>query len=142
CWKGLILRRILVLGAGFSGLWSALGAARKLDELGVGPEQMEIVAVNRTAWHSIRVRNYEANLEETRVPLTDVLGPVGVKHIEAEVTDIDVTARTIAYRTQSSKGTLSYDRLIFALGSCLSRPPIPGLAEHAFDVDTYESAVR
>jgi NADH dehydrogenase len=37
---------------------------------------------------------------------------------------------------------LPYDRLIFALGSCLSQPPIPGLAEHAFDVDTYESAAR
>src|SRR5215471_6508570 len=95
CWKGLTLQRILVLGAGFSGLWSAIGAARKLDELGIGPDQIEIVVINRTAWHSIRVRNYEANLDETRVPLTDVLDPVGVKHIAAEITAIDVTARTI-----------------------------------------------
>ncbi|MGA7327841.1 MAG: FAD-dependent oxidoreductase [Rhodomicrobium sp.] len=136
------MQRILVVGAGFSGLWSAIGAARKLDQLGVGPEQIEILVVNRTAWHSIRVRNYEANLEGTRVPLTDVLDPVGVKHIAAEVTDIDVATRTIAYRTQSGTGILPYDRLIFALGSCLSRPPIPGLAEYSFDVDTYESAVR
>jgi NADH dehydrogenase len=142
CWKGLTLQRILVLGAGFSGLWSAIGAARKLDELGIGPEQIEILVVDRNAWHSIRVRNYEANLEETRVPLKDVLDPVGVKHIAAEVTDIDVTARTIAYRAQSRTGTLPYDRLIFALGSCLSRPPIPGLAAHAFDVDTYQGAAR
>jgi NADH dehydrogenase len=138
----LTLQRILVLGAGFSGLWSAIGAARKLDELGIGPEQIEIAVVNRTAWHSIRVRNYEADLEETRVPLADVLDPVGVKHIAAEVTDIDVAARTIAYRTQSRTGRLPYDRLIFALGSCLVKPPIPGLAGHVFDVDTYESAAR
>jgi NADH dehydrogenase len=138
----LTLQRILVLGAGFSGLWSAIGAARKLDELGIGPEQIEILVVNRSAWHSIRVRNYEANLEEARVQLKDVLDPVGVMHIAAEVTDIDVTARTIAYRTQSGTGTLPYDRLIFALGSCLSRPPIPGLPEHAFDVDTYEGATQ
>jgi NADH dehydrogenase len=136
------LQRILVLGAGFSGLWSAIGAARKLDELGIGPDQIEIVVINRTAWHSIRVRNYEANLEETRVPLTDVLDPVGVKHIAAEVTAIDVTARTIAYRQQHKASMLTYDRLIFALGSCLVKPPIPGLAKHAFDVDTYESAAR
>jgi NADH dehydrogenase len=136
------LQRILVLGAGFSGLWGAIGAARKLDELGIGPEKIEIVVINRTAWHSIRVRNYEANLEETRVPLTDVLDPVGVKHIAAEVTAIDVTARMIAYRTQRKTGMLTYDRLIFALGSCLVKPPIPGLAKHAFDVDTYESAAR
>jgi NADH dehydrogenase len=138
----LILRRILVLGAGFSGLWSAIGAARKLDELGIGPDQIEIAVINRTAWHSIRVRNYEANLEETRVPLRDVLDPVGVKHIAAEVTDIDVMARTIVYRTHCKTDMLTYDRLIFALGSCLVKPPIPGLAKHAFDVDTFESAAR
>ncbi|WP_353374422.1 hypothetical protein, partial [Mycobacterium sp.] len=27
--------RVLVLGSGFAGLWAALGAARRLDELGV-----------------------------------------------------------------------------------------------------------
>jgi NADH dehydrogenase len=39
-----------------------------------------------TAWHSIRVRNYEGDLDATFVPLADVLGPIGVKHIVAEVT--------------------------------------------------------
>ena len=37
---------------------------------------------------SIRVRNYEADLDETRVLLADVLDPVGVKYLVAEVTDI------------------------------------------------------
>ncbi len=136
------MQRILVLGAGFGGIWSAIGAARKLDELGIGPEQVEIVVVDRTAWHSIRVRNYEADLEAARVPLADVLDPIGVKHVAAEVTDLDIAARKIAYRDQSQVGTLSYDRLIFALGSRLPRPPIPGISAHGFNVDTYESAAR
>ena len=38
--------------------------------------------------------------------------------------------------------SLRYDRLVFALGSELVRPPIPGLAEHAFDIDTYDAAER
>jgi NADH dehydrogenase len=33
------MRRIVVLGAGFAGLWAAIGAARKLDELGIGPDR-------------------------------------------------------------------------------------------------------
>ncbi len=37
---------------------------------------------------------------------------------------------------------MPYDRLVFALGSRLVRPPIPGLAEHAFDVDTYDAGCR
>jgi NADH dehydrogenase len=136
------MQRILVLGAGFAGLWSAVGAARKLDELGIGPDRIEVMVVNRTAWHSIRVRNYEADLDETRLPLEQVLGPIGVRDVEGEVTDIDFSGRRVACSTRGGPQSLSYDRLVFALGSRLVRPPIPGLETHAFDVDTYEAGVR
>jgi hypothetical protein len=36
------VQRIGVLGAGFAGLWAAIGAARKLDEIGIGPERVEV----------------------------------------------------------------------------------------------------
>ena len=36
------MHRILVLGAGFAGLWSAVAAARRLDELGAGPDEVEV----------------------------------------------------------------------------------------------------
>jgi NADH dehydrogenase len=136
------MQRILVLGAGFAGLWSAVGAARKLDELGIGPERVEILVVSHTAWHSIRVRNYEADLAETRVRLSDVLDPIGVKHVEGEVIDIDIPGRTVACSIQGDSRAWSYDRLVFALGSRLVRPAIPGLKTHAFDIDTYEEASR
>ena len=132
--------RVLVLGAGFAGLWTAIGAARKLDELGVGPDRVEVTVVDRSAWHSIRVRNYEAELDGTRLPLDEVLRPIGVRRVEAEVTDIDFARRQVACSGRSEP--LPYDRLVFALGSRLARPPIPGLAEHAFDVDTYDAATR
>jgi NADH:quinone reductase (non-electrogenic) len=136
------MQRILVLGAGFAGLWSAVGAARKLDELGVDSDEVEVLIVNRTPWHSIRVRNYEADLEATRVPLADVLDSIGVKHVVAEVTDIDVLSRKVACKIDGASQALAYDRLVFALGSCLARPAIPGLATQAFDVDTFEGATR
>ena len=136
------MQRIVVLGAGFAGLWSAVGAARLLHELGIGPDDIQIAVVNRTAWHSIRVRNYEADLAETRIPLEDVLDPIGVKHIEAEVTDIDVSQRRVAFSTSGGIESLAYDRVVFALGSRLVRPPIPGLEAYAFDVDTYEAGAR
>jgi len=135
-----LMQRILVLGAGFAGLWSAVGAARKLDELGIGPEGVEVLVINRTGWHSIRVRNYEAVLNETLVPLGDVLDPIGVTHVEAEVTDIDLPRRTVACSIDGNSHAFPYDRLVFALGSRLVRPAIPGLKERAFDVDTYGGA--
>jgi hypothetical protein len=35
---------------------------------------------------------------------------------------------------------MTYDRLVFALGNRLTRPPIPDLETYAFGVDTFESA--
>ncbi|HYZ62315.1 MAG TPA: FAD-dependent oxidoreductase [Acetobacteraceae bacterium] len=135
-------QRILVLGAGFAGLWSAIAASRARQAFGIGPEHVEIMVLNRTAWHSIRVRNYERDLAGTVIPLASVLDPIGVTWIEGEATDVDPAARTVTYSAACRSHRLSYDRLVFALGSQLVRPPIPGLRELAFDVDTYESAVR
>jgi NADH dehydrogenase len=134
--------RILVLGSGFAGLWSALGAVRKLDELGYSPDAVAVTLVNRDAFHSIRVRNYEADLTQVRVPLDDILGPVGVQRVEGEVTGIDLSGQTVAVVTASGQRNLPYDRLVFALGSQLLRPNVVGLTENAFDVDTFIGAAR
>jgi NADH dehydrogenase len=136
------MQRILVLGAGFAGLWSAIGAARALDERGIGQDRVEVTVVNATPWHSIRVRNYEADLSGTRLPLTDLLDPIGVKLVVAEVTGLSIADRTVTCAAAGRSFQLGYDRLVFALGSRLARPPLPGLAEHAFDVDTYDAAMR
>jgi len=136
------MQHIVVLGAGFAGLWSAIGAARALDERKIGAEDVTVTVVNATPWHSIRVRNYEADLSDTLVPLADVLDPIGVRLVVADVVDVDVTTRAVACVAPGGPFRLNYDRLVFALGSRLVRPPIPGLADHAFDVDTYEAASR
>ena len=134
--------RIVVLGGGFAGLWSAVGAARALDELGVGADRVEVVLIERTPWHSIRVRNYEADLGDTRVALDGVLVPIGVRRVEGEITGLDIGERTVAYEAGGVASSMTYDRLVFALGSRLAHPPIPGLTSHAFDVDTYAAAER
>jgi NADH dehydrogenase len=88
------------------------------------------------------VRNYESDLTAVRIPLDDVLLPVGVRRVEGQVADLDLTARAATVHTVEGPQTLFYDRLVFALGSKLVRPPVPGLAEHAFDVDTYDGAAK
>jgi len=142
-------QQIVVLGGGFAGLWSAVGAARKLAELGLGPDAVQVTLVNRDAYHSIRVRNYESDLSQVRVPLDQVLAPIGVARVEGDVTAIDLTNRRVTVRSAAGPGdrALSYDRLVLATGSQLVRPVIagralPGLTEFAFDVDTYAGAAR
>ena len=137
-------KQVLVLGGGFAGLWAAVGAARKLDQLGLGPDEVEVTLVNRDAFHGIRVRNYEADLGQVRVPLDDVLGPIGVRRVEGDVVDIRPPEREVIVEGTDPGGprALTYDRLVFALGSQLVRPDLPGLADHGFDIDTHGAAAR
>jgi NADH dehydrogenase len=136
------LPRILVLGAGFAGLWAAIGAARKIDQIGPAASEVEILVVDRNDYHNIRVRNYEVDLSDVTIPLADVLDPIGVNHMRAEVQAVDPSARHVTVETAVGQQCLTYDRLVLTLGSQLVRPAIPGLAVHGYDVDTYVAAAR
>ncbi|WP_375310809.1 NAD(P)/FAD-dependent oxidoreductase [Bradyrhizobium sp. A5] len=135
------MARIVVLGAGFAGLWAAIGAARKRDEIGADTD-IEIRLIDRNPYHNIRVRNYEADLSEVVLPLERLLDPIGVTHGIGEVEAIDPARREISLVTSRGEEALAYDRLVLALGSEVMRPDIPGLADHGFDVDTYAAALR
>lgn len=136
------MKRIVVLGGGFAGLIAAAGAARKLAELKIGKHDIAVTIVNRDEWHSIRVRNYEADLSDVRVKLARVMGPIGVDVVVGDVTGLDRERQEVACRIDGRATALPYDGLVFALGSELVRPPLPGLAEHGFDIDTFDAAAR
>ena len=129
---------VIVIGSGFAGLWAALGAARRLDELQVGAGTVDITVLSAQPFHDIRVRNYEADLSACRIPLADVLDPAGIAHIATEVTTIDSDGRIV---TTSGGVTYGYDRLVLASGSRVVKPGVAGLREFGFDVDTYDGAV-
>jgi NADH:ubiquinone reductase (H+-translocating) len=128
---------VVVLGSGFAGLWAALGAARRLDELGVADGDVNVTVLSSQPYHDIRVRNYESDLTRCRLALRDVLDPVGIAHLAADVTTIDPTSHAVT----TSAGAHRYDRLVVALGSQVVKPDIAGLSEFGFDVDTYDGAV-
>ncbi|ROZ46638.1 NAD(P)/FAD-dependent oxidoreductase [Rhodococcus sp. WS3] len=133
---------VIIIGSGFAGLWAALGAARRLDELGIPAGQVSITVLSAQPFHDIRVRNYEADLSACRIPLADVLNPAGIAYVTAEVTAIDTGARTVSANVGGQSQTYGYDRLVLAAGSRVARPDIPGLTEFGFDVDTYDGAMK
>ena len=136
------MARILVLGAGFAGLWAAIGAARMRDALGKSRHDADIVVIDRNPYHNIRVRNYEVDISEAAIPLSELLDPIDVDHRLAEVTAIEPERQRVVVTTTPGQEVLHYDRLVLTLGSELVRPAIPGLAAGSFDVDTYQAAVR
>mgnify|MGYP000862508013 CR=1 FL=1 len=131
---------IVVVGGGFAGLWAALAAARHLDLLGVTNQQVRVTLINRDPWHCIRVRNYEADISGARLPLAELLEPAGVQLIVGDVAGIDLERRVVSIERERKGERVPYDRLVLAAGSKLARPAIPGLAEHAFAIDTWNEA--
>jgi NADH dehydrogenase len=132
-------KRILVVGAGFAGMWSALSAARLIDQH--GRTDIEVVLVAPEPHLHVRPRLYEENAAGMKAPLLDIFASTGVRFIQGTVERIHVERSEVdvlgAHGTPSS---INYDRLVLATGSRLFRPQIPGLAKHAFSVDQVDEA--
>ncbi|MFC8226386.1 NAD(P)/FAD-dependent oxidoreductase [Streptomyces sp. NPDC057287] len=136
------MKNILVIGGGFAGVWSALGAVRTAREQGVDASELRVTLVAPTDDLVIRPRLYEADPQAMRVPLDRVLGPVGIHRIAATVTGIDADARQVTAIGRDTRTLdLAYDRLVLATGSQVVRPQLPG-SEWLFDIDTLPAAAR
>ena len=134
-------KRILVIGAGFAGMWSALSAARLLDEQ--GRTDVEITLVAPDPHLHVRPRLYEEGPANFRAPLTEIFEATGVKFVQGTVERIHVERRAVVLiGVDGQPATLGYDRLVLATGSRLFRPSIPGLAEYTFSVDQTDEAVE
>lgn len=133
------MKRLVVIGGGFAGLWSAMAAARVLSTNGNTP--VEVVLVSKGPDLVVRPRLYEPDPASKRIALDSVLGPLGVRRIEGTVTTISTGERSVGIEVEGIRFSLGYDRLVLASGSELNRPAVPGLREHAFSVDTLDEAI-
>ncbi|WP_085591599.1 NAD(P)/FAD-dependent oxidoreductase [Pseudomonas sp. B14(2017)] len=132
---------ILIIGAGFAGVWSALSAARLLDQAQRADINISVLAPQPEL--RIRPRFYEADVHGMKAPLGELFEAVGIHFIPGNAYSIDTEGRSVSYTdAQGHRQQIAYDRLILAAGSQVARPAVPGLAEHAFDVDQMESAMR
>jgi len=133
-------RRILVVGSGFAGMWSALSAARFLHESG-NPDGAEVVVIAPEPALHVRPRFYEPNPSAMKAPLGAVFEAVGIRYLSGSVERIRTDdAEVEARQPDGSRFTATYDRLVLAAGSKLFRPAIPGLREHGFSIDQLEEA--
>lgn len=129
-------QQILILGAGFAGMWAALSAARLTDDR----DDIEITVLAPQPELRIRPRFYEEGVQNFAAPLLPLFAATGVKFIAGSASEIDIASKQVWYHTaQDQLAALHYDRLVLATGSQIN-PIFPGAKEHAFDVDQLESA--
>lgn len=134
-------QHILVIGAGFGGMWTALSATRLFDIH--GHDDVEVTVLAPQAELRVRPRFYEPNAHQLAAPIGELFDAVGVKFIKGAAETIDVAQMRVGYiDAAGEKQVAIYDKLVLATGSRLAVPGTPGVAEHAFDVDQIEQAVR
>ena len=134
-------QHILVIGAGFGGMWTALSATRLFDLH--DHNGVEVTVLAPQAELRVRPRFYEPNAHQLAAPIGELFDAVGVKFIKGAADTIDVEQKRVGYIDASgTRQTCSYDKLVLATGSRLALPNTPGVSEHAFDVDQIEQAVR
>ncbi|MFG2312315.1 NAD(P)/FAD-dependent oxidoreductase [Streptomyces sp. NPDC048566] len=123
--------RILIVGAGFAGYRTARTLARRARG------KAEITLLNPTDYFlylPLLPQVAVGVLEPRRVTvsLSGTLPGVRLVLGEAAADGIDLDARTVRYTgPEGDRGTLSYDRLVLAVGSVNKLLPVPGVAEHA-----------
>ncbi|MGV9428863.1 NAD(P)/FAD-dependent oxidoreductase [Streptomyces sp. NPDC003656] len=141
--------RILVVGGGHVGMYTALRLQRKLKpQLRQGDVEITVVSPDPYMTYQPFLPEAAAGSISPRhvvVPLRRVLDRCRV--VVGEVTSLDHTARTAAVRTLATAERdapdelLGYDELVLAPGSVSRTLPVPGLAEHGIGFKTVEEAI-
>lgn len=141
--------RILIVGGGYVGMYTALRLQRQLKpELNRGEVEITIVSPDPYMTYQPFLPEAAAGLISPRhvvVPLRRVLGQCRI--IIGEVQSIDHAKRTATLTTLATEEEgagaeqITYDELVLAPGSIARTLPIPGLAEYAIGFKTVEEAI-
>ncbi|MFI5758247.1 NAD(P)/FAD-dependent oxidoreductase [Streptomyces sp. NPDC051569] len=137
--------RILVVGGGYVGMYTALRLQRKLKS---GEAKVTVVSPDPYMTYQPFLPEAAAGNISPRhvvVPLRRVLD--GCEIVVGEATAIDHARRTATVKTLASgedgTGTveIAYDDIVLAPGSVSRTLPVPGLAEHGVGFKTVEEAI-
>ncbi|UXY24581.1 NAD(P)/FAD-dependent oxidoreductase [Streptomyces cynarae] len=140
--------RILIVGGGYVGLYTALRLQRKLKaELRRGEAEIVVVSPDPYMTYQPFLPEAAAGAISPRhvvVPLRLVLPDCHV--LIGEATAVDHAKRIATVSTLSSEETgqteqIAYDELVLAPGSISRTLPIPGLADHGIGFKTVEEAI-
>jgi NADH:ubiquinone reductase (H+-translocating) len=132
-------KRILILGGGFGGVYTA----RHLERLLKSRTDIEIVVVSRDNFLLMTPLLFEVfsgtlDVRHCSFPIRAFLR--NTQFVEATVREIDLNRKMVHVTAGREKAELPYDQLVLALGSMTNQIMIPG-SEHAFTFKTLADAL-
>ncbi|KUJ69488.1 pyridine nucleotide-disulfide oxidoreductase [Streptomyces albus subsp. albus] len=127
---------VVVLGAGYTGMFSAIRLAHRTRRTGV-----KITLVNPSSRFVERLRMHQiaAGQMLARHQIPDLLAGTGITFVQGAATAIDPEARRV---TLDGPVSLGYDTLVYALGSSTDTGKVTGADAHAFTLNSPEIAGR
>ncbi|RKT04983.1 NADH dehydrogenase FAD-containing subunit [Streptomyces sp. 3211.6] len=123
---------VLVIGGGYAGVMAANRLTRR------GDVAVTLVNPRPDFVHRIRLHQLAGGTDSAVVAYREVLAE-GVRLVVDSVTRIDAAGRSVELASGARAG---YDYLIYAVGSGSADPGVPGAAEHAHPLATFEEARR
>ncbi|MFF8592969.1 NAD(P)/FAD-dependent oxidoreductase [Streptomyces sp. NPDC015220] len=133
--------RIVVLGAGYTGAIAAGRLAKRLHR-----EDVTITLVNPEPDFVERVRLHQlaAGQGLRPRPFGEMFAGTGVELKLGKVTAVDVERKAVMVTAADGAGReeLTYDTLVYALGSGWNDGGVPGVADHAHEVSSRPGALR
>ena len=131
-----VMKKLLIVGAGFAGFWGAMSAVREMKSQGE-MDKLSVTLVAKEPFHTIKPRLYEENLEGVQVALKKYCEPLGIKLVIGEVISIDPDSNKVSLA--NIEEPLSYDVLLYAAGSQLNANVLLD-NKNSFNIDTFNNA--
>jgi NADH dehydrogenase len=136
-------KRILILGSGFGGLYTALHLEKKLRR----HSNVELTLVNRENFFLFTPMLHEVAAGD--LDLTHIVNPVRkllrrTHFFNGDIKRIDLRERRVivTHADDNHDHELPYDYLVLALGSVTNFYNLPGLAENALTMKSLSDAIR
>jgi NADH dehydrogenase len=128
--------RIVVLGAGYTGMFAAIRLAHRTRRSGA---QITLVNPSSRFVERLRMHQIAAGHELAVHEIPELLAGTGVAFVQGTATGIDPEARQV---TIDNGETLGYETLVYALGSSTGTSGVPGADTHAFTLNNPQVAAR
>jgi NADH dehydrogenase FAD-containing subunit len=127
--------RILVLGAGVAGLLFTLRLAGKVARASV---QITLVDASDTFIVRPRLHEFATKQRDFRRTFLEILHNTPVQFIQARVTSLDPSQHRVTIQVEpQQQQELTYDYLVYALGSLTDRQSVPGVADYAYSLEAW-----